>query len=273
MNMILWKDAAFINFVSQVYNHYDTTLQCSVDETLGNRSLSFVFTCKDHPELHSGGPIVWARKKGGTDGTSNLQKAADSCLWKQGIDCQKNAFADAIPYSESGHRVLNALRCAKQSRPANSVLDEDYQWEVEMLCPGTKLPHPTTVQQDLIHIYEHASTWVMNYFLVLFINHSALNYELILYYLKALNSVIHLVLDGWTAPLVASYLGLVVVWHDNGIIYWTVLEFIWYDFQSLFYSMLIFFSLWKTAWLMHMMVSIWLKSLPTVSNDFNLTNL
>ena len=74
----------------------------------------------------------------------------------------------------------------------------------------------------------------MNYFLVLFINHSALNYKLILYYLKALNSVIHLVLDGWSAPLIASYLGLVVVWHDKGIIYQTVLEFIWYDFQSLF---------------------------------------
>ena len=61
--MILWKDAAFINLFSQVYNHYDTMLQRSVDETLGNQSLSFVFTCKDHPELHSGGPIVQARKK------------------------------------------------------------------------------------------------------------------------------------------------------------------------------------------------------------------
>jgi hypothetical protein len=103
-----------------------------------------------------------------------------------------------------------------------------------MLRPGTKLPHPTTIQRDLIHIYEHASTWVMNYFLVLFINHSTVNYQLILCYLKALNSVIHLVLDGWTAPIVASYLGLVVVWHDKGIIYRTVLEFIRYDFQSLF---------------------------------------
>ena len=142
-------------------------LQCSVDETSGDRSLSFVFTCKTHPELHSWGSIIRAWKKGGTDGTSNLQKAADACLWKQGIELQKNTSADAIPYSESGHCVLIAMRCAKQSRSTNSVLDEDYRWEVEMLCPGTKVPYPMTVQQDLIHIYEHASTWVVNYFLVL----------------------------------------------------------------------------------------------------------
>ena len=47
--------------------------------------------------------------------------------------------------------------------------------------------------------------------------------------IQALNSIIHLVLDGWTAPLVASYLGLVVVWHDKGLIYRAVLEFIRYD--------------------------------------------
>jgi len=35
-----------------------------------------------------------------------------------------------------------------------------------MLCPGTVVPHPTTIQQDLINIYVHMSTFVMNYFLV-----------------------------------------------------------------------------------------------------------
>jgi len=49
-------------------------------------------------------------------------------------------------HSESGHHVLITMRCAKQSRPINSVLDEDYLQEVEMLRPGTKIPHPTTVQ-------------------------------------------------------------------------------------------------------------------------------
>jgi hypothetical protein len=43
---------------------------------------------------------------------------------------------------------------------------------------------------------------------------------------KALNSTIHLVLDGWTAPIVASFLGIVVVWVSEGTIYRAVLEFI-----------------------------------------------
>jgi hypothetical protein len=43
---------------------------------------------------------------------------------------------------------------------------------------------------------------------------------------KALNSTIHLVLDGWTAPIVASFLGIVVVWFQEGVIYRAVLEFI-----------------------------------------------
>jgi len=127
------------------------------------------------------GPIIRARKKGGADGTSNLQKSADGCLRKRGIERQKNTSTDAIPYSESGHCVLIAIRCAKQSQPINSVLDEDYLQEVEMLRPGTKMPHATTVQRDLIHIYEHASIWVMNYFLVCFISYSTGYYLLFIF--------------------------------------------------------------------------------------------
>ena len=44
--------------------------------------------------------------------------------------------------------------------------------------------------------------------------------------IKAHNSTIHLVLDGWTAPIVASFLGIVVVWFEEGVIYRAVLEFI-----------------------------------------------
>jgi len=44
--------------------------------------------------------------------------------------------------------------------------------------------------------------------------------------IKARNSTIHLVLDGWTAPIVASFLGIVVVWFEEGVIHRAVLEFI-----------------------------------------------
>ncbi|KAF8218613.1 hypothetical protein L208DRAFT_1349570, partial [Tricholoma matsutake] len=95
----------------------------------------------------------------------------------------------------------------KNHHPFNSVLDEDYQAEVEILQPGTILPLPQTVSHDIKAIYAEMSKNVHNYFM-------------------ALNSTIHLVLEGWTAPIVASFLGIVVVWFQEGVIYCAVLEFI-----------------------------------------------
>jgi hypothetical protein len=100
------------------------------------------------------------------DGTSNLQKSVDTCLKKQGKKRDK-PVTPSIPYSEAAHRALIALRCANDSRPINMVLDKDYLAEVEMLRPGTHVPHPVTVQRDLLHIYAQASIAVRNYFMVI----------------------------------------------------------------------------------------------------------
>jgi len=87
------------------------------------------------------------------------------CEEKQGI-YQPQPASTSIPYTPETHRALIALRCAKHSRPINSILDDDYRTEVEMLRPGTALPHPTTIQRDLISIYIHMSTFILNYFMV-----------------------------------------------------------------------------------------------------------
>lgn len=54
-------------------------------------------------------------------------------------------------------------------------------------------------------------------------------------YCQTRNRAVHLVLDGWSAPIVASFLGIVVVWYDEGIIYRAILEFIrfvlWVSFR------------------------------------------
>lgn len=76
-----------------------------------------------------------------------------------------------------------------------------------MLRPGTSLPHPTTVSRDIKAIYEEGSIGVREYF-------------------KKRGRNVHLVIDGWTAPLVASYLGICVVWYDGGKIHRAILEFI-----------------------------------------------
>ena len=54
-----------------------------------------------------------------------------------------------------------------------------------------------------------------------------------------MTSAIHLVLDGWTSPLISSYLGLVVVWCTNGKIHRAVLEFIRYGLNIVIISYII----------------------------------
>jgi len=73
------------------------------------------------------------------------------------------------PYSAAAHHTLIAMWCAKNHCPFNSVLDEDYQTEVEMLRPGTILPGPQTVSRDIKSIYAEMSKNVRNYFMVTYI--------------------------------------------------------------------------------------------------------
>ena len=135
---------------SEVYDHYNITLRCNTSETGEPHSMTLIFTCKTHPQHHAS---VWTHPRVKTgDGTSNLQKDVDVCLRKQGHGHVKPS-PPAIPYSEAAHRALIVLRCEKNARPINFVLDEDYRHEIEMLRPGTKLAHPMTIQWDLLYIY------------------------------------------------------------------------------------------------------------------------
>jgi len=102
------------------------------------------------------------------DGTTKFLKDVRACEEKQGI-YQPQLASTSVPYTPETHRALIALHCAKHSRPINSILDDDYRTEVEMLHPGIALPHPTTVQRDLVNIYIQMSIFVMNYFVVEFI--------------------------------------------------------------------------------------------------------
>jgi hypothetical protein len=78
----------------------------------------------------------------------------------------KVARGATILYTKAAHRALIALHCAKNHCPFNSVLDEDYQAEVDMLHPGTKLLHPATVSRDIQVIYLNMSRHIRNYFQV-----------------------------------------------------------------------------------------------------------
>ena len=69
---------------------------------------------------------------------------------------------------EAAHYALIALCCAKNHCLFNFVLDEDYQAEVNMLHPGTKLSHPVTVSRNTQAIYLNMLMHVCSYFQVSF---------------------------------------------------------------------------------------------------------
>ncbi|GBE85812.1 Putative AC transposase OS=Zea mays PE=2 SV=2 [Sparassis crispa] len=70
-----------------------------------------------------------------------------------------------------------------------------------------KVPSPSTVSRDVQTIYQVGSKSVKEYF-------------------TTLKGAVHLVIDGWTAPFVASYLGIVIVWFDGVKLWRSILEFI-----------------------------------------------
>ncbi|KAF8498977.1 hypothetical protein F5888DRAFT_1611584 [Russula emetica] len=99
-------------------------------------------------------------------GTKNIQDAVKACNKRVGtVTGTTAAKSTGQPYSTAAHRTLIAMQCAKNHRPFNSVLDEDYRAEIEMLRPGTVLPSPQTVSRDIKSIYAEMSKNVWNYFM------------------------------------------------------------------------------------------------------------
>ncbi|KIJ58078.1 hypothetical protein HYDPIDRAFT_59895, partial [Hydnomerulius pinastri MD-312] len=87
------------------------------------------------------------------------------CDQRRGVIKLQNG-ADDLPYSKAAHQVIIALRCATHQRPFNMVNDKYYKMEVQMLRPGTELPHPTTVSKDIKYLYIDLASDVRAYFVV-----------------------------------------------------------------------------------------------------------
>ena len=157
-------DASKHSWRSPVYDHFDITLDREIDSAGAPKSLTFVFTCRTHPETH---PVQRRPRKSTGHGTSNIRDSVKRCDKESGGDSLAPAGNSASStYSPAAHRALIAQWCAKNHRPFNSVADEDYIAEVEMLRPGTKIPSPSTVSRDIKAIYAEVSKFVRTYFLV-----------------------------------------------------------------------------------------------------------
>jgi hypothetical protein len=190
----------------------------------------YQLACKSGDPLHQ--DAIRARQKVG-NGTSNFLNSAKKCDQRRGVTASTRTLAD-LPYSKAAHRAIIALRCAKSQRPANMVKDKFYEMEVQMLRPGTEIPHPSTISRDIKDLYKDLAVDVRNYFLVSSRTNTC--YEEDPWndnITQARNDSIHLAVDGWTAPIVASYLGIVIIWVDKGTLYRAILEFARFGTSSL----------------------------------------
>jgi hypothetical protein len=158
---IYYLEASKATWCSTVYDHFDVTLCRGGRAQLS--TLVFVFSCKVDPAHHL--PHLHARMSTG-HGTKNIQDGVKACNKRVGTSSTTPVVNIHEPYSAAAHRTLIAMRCAKNHRPFNSVLDEDYLAEVQMLRPGTIPPGPQTVSRDIKAIYSEMSKNVGDYFLV-----------------------------------------------------------------------------------------------------------
>ncbi|CAE7097739.1 unnamed protein product [Rhizoctonia solani] len=78
---------------------------------------------------------------------------------------------------------------------------------VHVLRPDAIIPTPHTLASDLVYIYDVASIRVRDKFM-------------------GRSSGIHLAIDGWSSPLTASFLGIVVFWREGDKLHRAILEFV-----------------------------------------------
>jgi hypothetical protein len=160
----VYSEALKCTWHSPVYDHFDITLCHDVDVRGGPKGLSFVFTCKVNPAHH---PAHTHPRMSTGHGTKNIQDGVKAYNKHAGTVTDTTAVkSTGWPYSPAAHHTLIAMWCAKNHCPFNSVLDEDYQAEVEMLHPGTVPPSPQTVSHDIKAMYAKMSKNVQNYFMV-----------------------------------------------------------------------------------------------------------
>ncbi|KDQ18441.1 hypothetical protein BOTBODRAFT_80592, partial [Botryobasidium botryosum FD-172 SS1] len=97
-------------------------------------------------------------------GTHNLNNGAKNCKGSEPKKVEQDDKTLPIAYTPAHHRALIALRCMVSKWPFSMVKDPLYLAEVELLRPGTVVPHPTTVSGDILKIYTESAKLVKSYF-------------------------------------------------------------------------------------------------------------
>ncbi|KAF8593275.1 hypothetical protein BDV93DRAFT_447031 [Ceratobasidium sp. AG-I] len=100
-----------------------------------------------------------------------------------------------------------AIWTAVNHRPFHTLSDPLFIEIVRLLRADASVPTPHTVSNDLARIYNQVAVSIQEKF-------------------KEMDIAFHLAIDGWSSPLTASFLGVIVFWFEEGKIWRCVLEFI-----------------------------------------------
>ncbi|KEP49957.1 hAT family dimerization protein [Rhizoctonia solani 123E] len=201
--------AALSIWTSIVYPHFSIYIRrvyCepnSAAPTPGH--LEYLFVCIHDPENCSS---TRDRKDTGNWGTTNLQRAIKKCDKKRGVpDSLLNTSNDATPFSQLAFRTLLVLWCSVNHRPFHMLSDPLFLDIVHLLRSEATVPCAQTISADLAYLYNLASLRISDLF-------------------AESKNAFHLAIDGWSSPLTASFLGIVVFWREGGKLWRSILEFV-----------------------------------------------
>ncbi|KAG9092375.1 hypothetical protein FRC06_000123 [Ceratobasidium sp. 370] len=136
----------------------------------------------------------------------NLGWAVKRCNLRRGVSDE----AETTPspeFTQAYFRALVVMWCAVNHRPFNAVSDPLFIDIVHLLRPSAHVPCPQTISSDLTRIYNRLSTDVRESF-------------------QETETAMHLAIDGWSSPLKASFLALILFWREGGVLWSTTLDFI-----------------------------------------------
>ncbi|KAG8745576.1 hypothetical protein FRC10_007754, partial [Ceratobasidium sp. 414] len=200
--------AALSQWRSKYYKHYIITIENVPRQheatSVFAPELWFIFTCRYDPRRCT----TQKRKRLATreSGTGNLGRAVKRCNLRRGVSDE----AETTPspeFTQAYFRALVVMWCAVNHRPFNAVSDPLFIDIIHLLRPSAHVPCPQTISSDLTRIYNRLSTDVRESF-------------------QETETAMHLAIDGWSSPLKASFLALILFWRENGMLWSTTLDFI-----------------------------------------------
>ncbi len=142
--------------------------------------------------------------------TTNLNKHVDKCDPPVASGNKSIAqYAAGSTYNKAEFRYLTTVWIARCHRPFAIIEDEPLQDMFKMLYAKVEVPSASTVSRDVKEVW-------------------AISKKEVASFLQQLKCAIHIAFDGWTAPNVLSFLGVVVSFEHQGALISLLLDFVRY---------------------------------------------